>query len=73
MRDSCFRELDISQVKESFQNAIEKGMKDAEDWMYMYSDGGYDYFKHGIRRSYTRYAYVGIIQRICMKFTKREV
>ena len=31
---------------DAFKNAIKRGMKNPNDWMYMYSDKNKDFFKH---------------------------
>ena len=37
--------------KKCFENAMLKGvLKSFEDWMYMYSDKNFDWFKHSISR-----------------------
>lgn len=40
---------------EAFENAMKRGMKNPSDWMYMYSKGGRDYFKHCETRVYKSY------------------
>lgn len=49
---------------EAFENAIKRGMKNPEDWMYMYSENGRDYFKHHCSRGYTSYRQFGVIESI---------
>ena len=45
-RDSIFASLDIREnPDDAFDNAIKRGMKRPEDWMYMYSKNNRDYFK----------------------------
>lgn len=59
--DSVFSSLSIrGNPDEAFQNAIRMGMHDPEEWMYMYSRNGYDYFKHGDTRRYCRYPQSGV-------------
>ena len=36
----------------AFDNAIKKGMEKPWDYMYMYSDPKFDYFKHCVTREY---------------------
>ena len=55
---------------EAFDNAIKRGMKHPEDWMYMYSENGRDYFKHCDYRNYISYPQVGIIETIKNKIQK---
>ena len=40
---------------EAFENAIKKGMKNPDDWMYMYSENNRDYFKNYYSRTYKSY------------------
>jgi len=54
-KDSCFKDLNITDPKQAFENAIKRGLKNPEDYMYMYSEGKYDYFKHYITRSYRKF------------------
>ena len=51
-RDSLFKDLDIRDPEEAFKNAIAKGLRCPEEWMYMYTDNGRDYFKHIATRCY---------------------
>lgn len=44
---------------EAFENAIKRGMKDPENWMYMYSKNKKDYFKNCISRGYISYPQFG--------------
>lgn len=53
--ESIFAHLDIRDADEAFDNAIKKGMKRPEEWMYMYTDHGRDYFKHDRTRGYISY------------------
>ena len=54
--NSVFRSLKIRKnVCNAFKNAINRGMKYPEDYMYMYSHKGRDYFKHRERRKYKSY------------------
>ncbi len=41
--------------EQAFENAIKKGLKNIDKWMYMYSAGFRDYFKHSLTREYTSY------------------
>ena len=41
--------------EKAFKNAIKKGMKNPENYMYMYSDYHYDHFKHIDTREYVKY------------------
>ena len=51
MKDVSFRDADAA-----FDDAIKKGMKDPENWMYMYSDEEKDYFKNIDTREYKAYS-----------------
>ncbi len=57
--------------EDAFDNAIKRGMKNPDDWMYMYSDNGRDYFKHHDTRIYKSYPQFGPIERI-KKHLSRE-
>ena len=47
----------------AFKDAISKGLKNPEDYMYMYSKGGKNYFKNKITRDYKAYTKGGTIKR----------
>lgn len=55
---------------EAFENAIKKGMKKPEEWMYMYSEKGKDYFKNYYTRSYITYKQFSVIDIIKRKIKK---
>ena len=55
--DSIFKDLNIRDPEQAFDNAIKQGMQDPEDWMYMYSNDHRDYFKHCVTRQYMAVAY----------------
>lgn len=60
--NSVFAELKIREdPDEAFENAIKKGMKNPEDWMYMYSEWGRDYFKNSCTRRYISYPQFSIM------------
>ena len=40
---------------DAFKNAIKQGMKNPDDWMYMYSKDNKDYFKNYYSRIYKSY------------------
>ena len=46
----------------AFENAIRRGMRNPENWMYMYSKNGRDYFKHEQYRTYKSYPQSGGIR-----------
>lgn len=56
----------------AFDNAIKRGMKNPDDWMYMYSDKGRDYFKHIDTRAYRSYPQYGPIESLKHKFRDKE-
>lgn len=53
--ESIFSNLKMRDSQEAFENAIRNGLKNHEDYMYMYSDNGKDYFKHCITRQYSEF------------------
>ena len=44
--------MEYLESKEAFENAVKNGLETPEDYMYMYSIGKNDYFKHMITRKY---------------------
>lgn len=52
---SIFDSLKINDPESAFNNAIKKGLKNPEDFMYMYSTKFKDYFKNSITRNYISY------------------
>lgn len=44
--------MEFRETKEVFENAIKRGLKNVEAYMYMYSIGEKDYFKHIDTRNY---------------------
>lgn len=64
-KGSIFAGMEIREDPDvAFENAIKKGMKRPEDWMYMYSENGRDYFKHCCNRGYISYPQLTIIEYI---------
>lgn len=64
-KESIFAGMKIREnPDDAFDNAIKRGMKNPDDWMYMYSNNGRDYFKHHDTRNYTSYPQHGIIEKI---------
>ena len=59
-------------VDEVFKNAIKKGMKDPDSWMYMYSEKGKDFFKHCDTRCYKAYPQSGMIEAIKKKIQRER-
>lgn len=58
--------------KDAFDNAIKRGMKNPEDWMYMYSKNGKDFFKHCDNRCYKAYPQFGVIEKIKNKIQRER-
>lgn len=46
--------------EKAFDNAIKQGMDEPLDYMYMYSDSKFDYFKHSVTREYVQYEYIEV-------------
>lgn len=70
-KESIFAGMQIREnPDEAFDNAIKRGMKNPEDWMYMYSENGRDYFKNYYTRNYKSYPQYGIIENIKNKVHK---
>lgn len=71
--DALFAGLNYRNPEEAFKNAMERGMREPSEWMYMYSDGCYDYFKHYLSRNYTKYRFVSWFRWCCkqLHFGKR--
>ncbi|MBE6156359.1 MAG: hypothetical protein E7161_01255 [Firmicutes bacterium] len=68
-RDSIFASLDIREnPDDAFDNAIKRGMKRPEDWMYMYSKNNRDYFKNCDTREFRSYPQFGPIAMLKKKF-----
>ena len=54
--DSIFAGIKMREKPDdAFKNAIKRGMKNPDDWMYMYSENNKDYFKNYYTREYTSY------------------
>ena len=56
---------------DAFDNAIKRGMKKPEDWMYMYSENNKDYFKNYYTRNY-KYPQFNITERLKNKLFDRN-
>lgn len=70
--NSIFKGMHIREnPDDAFENAIKRGMKKPEDWMYMYSKNGRDYFKHIDFRYYKSYPQFGSLERL-KKSVSRE-
>lgn len=55
MGESIFSHIIINEPEKAFENAIKKGLKNPQDWMYMNSTRYRDYFKHIDTRAYISY------------------
>ena len=70
-KNSIFEGMQIREnTKKAFDNAIKRGMKNPEDWMYMYSEKGRDFFKHSVTRGYKSYPQFSIIERFKNMFER---
>lgn len=55
-KDSIFAGMKIRENPEdAFNNAIKRGMKNPDGWMYMFSENNKDYFKNYYTRNYKSY------------------
>lgn len=64
-RGSIFEGIKIREnPDDAFKNAIKRGMKNPDDWMYMYSEKNKDYFKNYYTRAYISYPQVDLKERI---------
>ena len=50
-------------AKAAFENAIKKGMRHPTEWTYIYSENGWDFFKHCFGRMTTSFANDSMIER----------
>ena len=57
-------------IQIAFDNAIKRGMKDPENWMYMYSDKNKDFFKHIDTRQYISFPQFDKLELIKKKLHK---
>lgn len=55
MKEELLDDVFFRDSKEAFQNAINKWLKNPEDYMYMNSLGNIDFFKHHDTRDYIQY------------------
>ena len=56
--------------EDAFDNAIKRGMKNPENWMYMYSDKNKDFFKHIDTRQYISFPQFDKLELIKKKLHK---
>ena len=57
---------------DAFENAIKRGMKNPDDWMYMYSNNNKDYIKNYYSRKYKSYLQFGVIEKIKNKMQRER-
>lgn len=57
---------------DAFDNAIKKGMKNPDDWMYMYSKNNKDYFKNYYTRNYKAYPQFDLGEKLKKKLFNRN-
>ncbi|MBQ9298834.1 MAG: hypothetical protein IJ223_07445 [Clostridia bacterium] len=70
--DSIFVGIKIRENPEdAFKNAIKRGMKNPDDWIYMYSNNNKDYFKNYYSRKYKSYSQFGKIEKLKKKLLER--
>lgn len=48
----------------AFDNAIKRGLKNPDDYMYMYTKKGRDYFKHILTRKYKSFPQYSLLEKI---------
>lgn len=69
--DSIFAGMKIREnPDDAFDNAIKRGMKNPEDWMYIYSENNRDYFKHIDTRNYKSFPQFDTLEMIKRKIKK---
>lgn len=56
---------------DAFENAIKRGMKNPDDWMYMYSENNKDFFKNYSSRTYKSFPQFGLKEKIKNKLLER--
>lgn len=56
-----YEQLCVRDSELAFENAIRMGMRKPNEYMYMYTDGIFDFFKHRDTRLYVCYRYKGIL------------
>lgn len=72
-KESIFSGLIVREnTQDAFENAIKRGMKEPNDWMYMYSRNYRDYFKNYWTRNYISYPQFGFFERLLRKLGFEE-
>ncbi len=56
----------------AFDNAIKRGMKNSDDWMYMYSENRKDYFKNYYSRKYKSFPQFDLKEKLKKKIFDRD-
>ena len=65
-------DVELLDPGKAFEDAISKGLSKPEDYMYMYSKGGKNYFKHRDTRKYESYSKGGTVKRKRGKSVSRK-
>lgn len=69
---SIFKGMKIREnPNDAFENAIKRGMKNPDDWMYMYSENNKDFFKNYYSRTYKSFPQFGLKEKIKNKLLER--
>lgn len=72
-KGSIFEGMKIRENSDdAFNNAIRRGMKNPDDWMYMYSENNKDYFKNYYTRNYKAFPQFDIKERLKKKLFDRN-
>ena len=70
-KGSIFEGIKIRENPDAaFESAIKKGMKNSNEWMYMYSNNGKDYFKNYFTRKYKAYPQFTLREKIRISIKK---
>jgi len=67
MLNSIFTSLFIRDPVKAFENAMKRGMKNPNDYMYMESESGFDVFKHHVTRKSISYPYLNFAERFKLR------
>lgn len=71
--DSIFAGIKMREnPDDAFNNSIKRGMKNPDDWMYMYSENNKDYFKNYYTRNYKSFPQFDIKERLKKKLFERN-
>ncbi|MBQ9024402.1 MAG: hypothetical protein IJ105_04195 [Bacilli bacterium] len=62
--NEIFKDIQIRKnKKEAYENAILRGMRHPDNWIYMYSKDNKDYFKNSFSRKYISYPQFGFYKK----------